>query len=86
MLAWSLFLGLALLFAAPVFAGGKLETSIRAALVLSGTLCAAGVLGPLLGDLRFYLTAPPGFTLGLPVACVLLAKLFARPAAPPERG
>ncbi len=34
-------------------------------------------------QLRLYLTAPPGFTFGLPVACVLLAKSFARSSAPP---
>jgi hypothetical protein len=45
LLAWDLFSGLSLLFAAPVFRGGKLEDAVRTGLYVGGTLCIAGILG-----------------------------------------
>jgi len=73
-----LFLGLSLLFAAPVFKGGRLQTAIRVSLILSGTLCIAGLLGPALGDLRFQRFGITGYAFVFPVVCLLLARLFAR--------
>jgi len=51
MLGWTLFLGLASLFVAPVFAGGTLETVIRYAFLVNGTVC-------LLGGASFLLNIP----------------------------
>lgn len=45
MLGWSVFLGLASLFAAPVFSGTALERVIRVALLLNGALCLIGGIG-----------------------------------------
>lgn len=44
MLGWSLFLGLASLFAAPIFSGGRLERAIKAALIINGLCCLLGGL------------------------------------------
>src|SRR5262249_19345400 len=81
LLAWDLFLGLSLLLAAPVFQGGGRPAAVRAGMMLSGTLCVAGILGPALGDLRFQLLGITGYALVFPVVCLLLARLLARPDA-----
>ena len=85
-LAWDFFLGLALLFAAPAFAGGGLARWVRLGLAASGTLCLAGLLGPVTGDLRLQMIAPLGFALLLPITCVPLALLFGRAAQPDAGG
>ena len=81
LLAWDLFLGLSLLCAARIFKGGGLHTAVRTCLMLSGTLCVAGLLGPASGDLRFQLLGITGYAGVFPVACLLLARLFAQPLA-----
>ena len=82
-LAWDLFLGLALLFAAPAFAGGGLARTVRIGLAASGILCLAGLLGPATGDLRLQMIAPLGFAFLLPLTCVALAIYFGRAARAP---
>jgi hypothetical protein len=47
-------------------------------MILSGTLCVAGLLGPALGDLRFQVLGILGYAGVFPVICLLLAVLFAR--------
>ncbi len=79
LLAWDFFLGLALLFAAPVFRGDRLQDMVRFGMYLAGALCLAGTLGPLLGRLWLQLPAIVGYAFVLPVVCALLAILFARP-------
>ena len=76
LLAWDLFLGLSLLFAAPVFTAGKLESSVRAGLYVAGTLCMVGVLGPTSGDMRLQFIAVAGYAGVLPAVFLLLAMLF----------
>lgn len=76
LLAWDLFLGLALLFAAPVFADSGPERSVRSGLLFSGALCVAGVTGPLVGDMRLQLVGVLGYAGALPVVCFMLARLF----------
>ena len=48
MLGWTLFLGLASCFAAPVFAGGGWARVIRYAFIANGAICLAGGVGYLL--------------------------------------
>jgi hypothetical protein len=48
-IAWDLFRGLALLFAAPVFSGGRLQAGIRVGLIIGGLLCLARLAGPAIG-------------------------------------
>ena len=81
LLAWDVCLGLALLFAAPIFTGRGLEAGIRRTMFLSGTLCLAGVLGPALGDLRLQCLAIAGYAVGFPVTCALMSIRFSRPHA-----
>src|SRR5262245_41686737 len=76
--AWDLFLGLSLLLAAPVFRGGGLEAAIRRGMSLGGALCVAGLLGPVLGELRFQLLGIAGYAGVLPVIGLLVALLFRR--------
>lgn len=74
--AWDLFLGLALLFAAPVFAGTGLEARIRRGLALCGVLCLAGLVGPAVGNMRLQLVGVAGYALVLPVVSVFLMAFF----------
>ena len=78
LLAWDLFLGLSLLFAAPVFKGGKLEDAVRTGLYVGGTLCIAGILGPASGDMRLQFIAIVGYAGVLPTVSLLLLLLFRR--------
>jgi hypothetical protein len=85
LLAWDFFFGLAMLFAAPVFRGGRLENSVRSTMTLSGVLCVLATLGPITSDMRIPYLGIAGYAFVLPVICVLLAVLFAR-STPTARG
>jgi hypothetical protein len=76
LLAWNLFLGLALLFAAPIFDGGGPERGVRRGLLISGVLCVAGIVGPVIGNMRLQLVGVLGYAGVLPVVCFMLARLF----------
>lgn len=76
LLAWNLFLGLALLFAAPVFDGGGPERGVRRGMVISGVLCVAGIVGPAVGNMRLQLVGVLGYAVVLPVVCFMLARPF----------
>jgi hypothetical protein len=78
MLGWDFFLGLALLFAAPVFKGDRLHRVIRIGLFISGLLCLIGFSGPASGYMQFQVLAILGYAFGFPLVCLLLAKLFGR--------
>jgi len=76
LLAWNLFLGLALLFAAPVFDSVGAERGVRRGLLISGVLCVAGIIGPAIGNMRLQLIGVFGYAVVLPVVCLMLARLF----------
>lgn len=78
LLAWDLFLGLALLFGACAFEGGGLHAVVRRVMRGSGALCLLGVLGPLTGEMRLQFPAILGYAFGVLVLSVLLAALFRR--------
>lgn len=78
MLGWDFFFGFAMLFAAPVFAGDRLQNLIRFSLFISGLLCLIGFSGPASGDMRFQTVAILGYAFGFPFVCLLLAILFSR--------
>jgi hypothetical protein len=65
--------------AAPAFTGSGLQTAVRRGLILIGDVCVAGLLGPVLGHLRFQLLGIGGYAVVFPRACLLLAILFGRP-------
>jgi hypothetical protein len=82
LLAWDLFLGLAMLLAAPAFVGGRLQNAARVGLMASGALCVVGFLGPLSGELRLQFLAIAAYAVGLPLSCALLAAVFGRGGSP----
>ncbi|HEY4954038.1 MAG TPA: hypothetical protein VII02_04055 [Gemmatimonadaceae bacterium] len=78
LLAWDVFLGLSLLFGALTFRGGGLRRAIRISSIATGTLCLLGTLGPATGEMRLQFIAVVGYGIGLPVTCLLLARIFRR--------
>jgi hypothetical protein len=80
LLAWDVFLGLAFVFAAAGFERTD-ERAARRGLLACGLLCLAGTVGPAAGDMRLQLAGVAGYALVMPVVMVLLARVFARPAA-----
>jgi len=78
LLAWDIFLGLSMLFSAPVFAKTGLESWVRAGMLSVGVLCIAGSSGPMFGDMRFQLIAVVAYAVGLPIVFSLLAIHFWR--------
>ena len=76
--AWDLFLGLTLVFAAPVFTGGGPERPVRRGLLACGILCLVGTIGPLFGSMHLQLAGVLGYAGVLPVVSFFLARLFAR--------
>ena len=79
--AWDLFFGLAMLFAAPIFSGGRLATSIRILMIASGVLALAGISGVVVGDMQFRMIGVIGYAALFPVVALLLAILFMRSEA-----
>lgn len=82
LLAWDVFLGLALLFAAPTFAGGGPHRTVRLGLLACGALCLAGTIGPIVGNMRLQFVGVLGYGGVLPIVAFLVARLFARGCAP----
>jgi hypothetical protein len=78
LLAWDVFLGLSLLFAAPVFVGPGLRAKARWSLSITGGLCLAGTIGPVSGDMTLQRVGILGYGVVLPITCVILALLFRR--------
>jgi hypothetical protein len=76
LLAWDFFLGVALLFAAQVFDGVGLERNVRRGVLITGALCVAGIVGPVVGNMRLQLVGVLGYAGVLPVVCFMLARLF----------
>ena len=85
-LAWNLFLGLALLFASPVFDSVGAEQGVRRGLLISGVLCVAGIIGPAIGFMRLQLVGVLGYAGVLPVVSFMLARLFRSDHEYPSRG
>jgi hypothetical protein len=76
LLAWDVFLGLALLFAAPVFDGSGLNAVARWLLVATGILCLVGTIGPVIGDMALQRIGILGYGVALPITCGVLAVVF----------
>lgn len=76
LLAWDVFLGLSLLFAAFTFNASGRESRVRRGLLLCGTLCLLGVVGPIVGNMRLQLVGVLGYGGVLPVVCLLVSRLF----------
>lgn len=76
LLAWDIFLGLALVFAAPVLAGPGRRARARWALFATGVLCLLGSIGPILGNMVVQRVGILGYGIVLPISCVFLAQVF----------
>ena len=76
LLAWDVFLGLSLLFAAQTFRGVGLERAIRNSSMTTGILCLIGTLGPVTGEMSLQFIAVVGYGIGLPLTSFLLARHF----------
>ena len=76
LLAWDVFLGLSLLFSAPVFAGSGRFALVGRALAVTGALCLIGAVGPMVGDMALQRIGILGYGVGLPICCVILARFF----------
>jgi hypothetical protein len=76
LLAWDVFLGLALVFAAPVFAGSGRRARARWALVATVVLCLLGGIGPIVGNMAIQRIGILGYGVALPIMCILLALVF----------
>jgi hypothetical protein len=78
LLAWDVFLGLALLFAAAVFVGAGVRAVARWSLAAAGALCLLGTIGPVTGDMTVQRIGILGYGVGLPVASLAVALVFHR--------
>lgn len=76
-LGWGMFLGIACLFAAPLFAGGKLERDIRLLFLLYGILGLLTAVGFVLGS-PIAAVGMVAWGIVLPLTTMLLTILFRR--------
>jgi len=77
-LAWDFFFPLSMFFAAPVFGGSRLATSIRVLMIASGVLALAGLSGVVVGDMQLRNIGIIGYVVVFLVVAGLLAVLFYR--------
>jgi hypothetical protein len=73
--AWDIFFGLALLFAAPVFhAAGHVV--VRNGLLIAGVMSVVGVIGPAVNHIALRQIGIIGYAIVWPIVCVPLSKAF----------
>lgn len=77
-LAWDWFFALSMLFAAPVFKGGRLEITVRILMIVSGVLSLAGLIGVPLADMQVRNIGIIGYGVVAPVVFLLLGIVFGR--------
>lgn len=80
-LGWDIFFAFSMLFAAPVFRGSRLAVMVRVAMISSGLLSLAGLIGVAAGDMQVRNIGILGYVGGFLITCVLLSMLFYRTAA-----
>jgi hypothetical protein len=74
--AWDVFFGLSLLFAVPAFAHRKDATFVRRGLILSGSLCLIGLIGPFANALGWRTIGILGYTVVFGLTCIPLSRAF----------
>jgi hypothetical protein len=82
---WDIFFGLAMLFVASVFRGGRLAGSIRILTFASGALALGGLSGVIAGDMRLRMIGVVGYAALFPAAALLMAILLLRTEAVAKR-
>lgn len=78
LIGWDFFFGFALLCAAMIFRGDKIQNIVRVGLFAGGGLCLAGLAGPASGNFRFQYPAIVGYAFVFPVICLVLVFVFKR--------
>lgn len=81
LLAWHLCFGLSLLFAAPVFPGRGRKSAVRTGLRVTGGLCLLGLVGPVVGNLKWRMIGAFAYGFIFPVVCFLIGLVFRDAAA-----
>lgn len=76
LLAWDLFLGAALMFAAAALDPEHAPRSLRRGVQAAGLLCLAGLIGPAVGNMRLQLVGVFGYAVVLPIVAFVLARWF----------
>jgi hypothetical protein len=77
-LAWDWFFALSMLFAAPVFKGGRLEMAVRFLMIVSGILSLAGLIGVPLANMQVRNIGIIGYAVVAIFVFLLLALVFGR--------
>ncbi|QEE17978.1 hypothetical protein DSAG12_03816 [Promethearchaeum syntrophicum] len=77
-LAWDLFFGLSMLFAAQVFKGDRLEHSLRTVMIISGIISLLGLIGVPLGNMTIRSIGIIGYTLVAAIAFFMMGIVFKR--------
>jgi hypothetical protein len=76
LLAWDVFLGLSLVFAALTLEHSGREGRVRRGLLVCGLLCLCGAVGPAVGNMRLQLAGVVAYGGVLPIVCLALSRLF----------
>lgn len=84
--AWDIFFGLALLFAVPAFAGRRDASLVRRGLILSGSLCLIGLIGPFANVLALRTIGILGYTVVFGLTCLPLSRAFIAPTSRADPG
>jgi hypothetical protein len=74
--AWDVFFGLSLLFAVPAFAHGRDARLVRRGLILSGSLCLIGLIGPFANVIGLRTIGILGYTVVFGLTCLPLGRTF----------
>lgn len=76
LVAWHLFFGLSMFFAAFAFKGVGKEKIVKQGLIITGILCIVGLIGPVIGDLKWRMMGIFGYGILFPIICVYIARVF----------
>lgn len=79
--AWDIFFGLALLFAAPVFHAAG-HVAVRNGLLIAGAMCVVGVIGPAVNHIALRQIGIIGYAIVWPIVCVPLSRAFLQAGQP----
>jgi hypothetical protein len=74
--AWDVFFGLSLLFAVPAFAHRRDATLVRRGLIVSGSLCLIGLIGPFANVIALRTIGILGYTVVFGLTCLPLSRTF----------
>ena len=74
--AWDVFFGLSLLFAVPGVCASERRHTVRRGLILSGSLCLIGLIGPFANALGWRTIGILGYTVVFGLTCLPLSRTF----------